>query len=255
MKIRVFILSLLFAMPLSAAEVTLTANPPSGPAPLTTSLEWYSVGAEVCWRNDTAVPLEGQEQVTGLVATTAFNITCESGKNWSRVHWTPPTQKIDDTPIPEEGEDSLGGYNIRYATSIAGLDESPTVIQIEDKNITEWFIENQSDDTYYYQVNAVLVNGLASAWSSTVTNTINYAFAEDTTEVIVTDAVGVTIEPNAYRLVMRTNGFVLVAVGTVPLNTPCDMNQTLLGMNVVPTSAVTWLGTVRPIVVVARCSN
>lgn len=247
--------ALLFAMPLSAAEVTLTANPISGPAPLSTTLEWISVGADLCWRNQTEVPLEGQELVGGIITNTAFNITCESGKNWSRVSWRAPTLRTDETPIPETGTDSLGGFTLQYANSVAGLDTVPVVIRIEDKNITEYFIQNQANDTYYYRVNAFLVNGLTSAWSSTVTNTIAYAFAESTAEVTVTDALGVTIETSAYRLVMRNNGFVLVAVGTVPLNTPCDITQTLLGMNVVPTSEVTWLGTVRPIVVVARCSN
>ena len=236
-----------------SAEVSLTANPESGPAPLTTTLEWISVGADLCWRNETEVPLQGSEMVGGIITNTAFNISCESGKNWSRVTWRAPTQTTDDTLIPETGEGSLGGYTLQYDTSTTFT--NPTTIRIEDKNTVEYFIENQSNATYYYRVNAFLVNGLTSAWSSTVTNTIAYAFAQDTAEVTVTDALGVTIETTAYRLVMRTNGYSLVAVGTIPLNTPCDMSQTLLGLNVVPTSEVTWLGTVRPIVVVARCSN
>lgn len=255
MKIRAFILALMFAMPLSAAEVTITANPMSGPAPLSTTVEWVSMGADICWRNETETELQGQEQVTGLLTNTAFNVSCESGKNWSRASWTPPTQRTDNTPIPETGEHSLAGYTLQYATSVAALDTAPVIVQIGDKATTEYFIQNQANNTYYYRINARTVAGQTSAWSELVSNTIAYSFAEDDVEVTVTDALGVTTETTAYRLVMRANGYVLIAVATVPLNTPCDMSQTLLGMNVVPTASVTWLGTVKPIVVVARCSN
>ena len=63
----------------------------------------------------------------------------------------------------------------------------------------------------------------------------------------------VTTEPQVYNVVKKDNGFVLIYVGTVPLNTPCDSNQTVNGKYVVPVSAVTWAGTVKPVVVVGTC--
>jgi hypothetical protein len=64
-----------------------------------------------------------------------------------------------------------------------------------------------------------------------------------------------TTTPDVYNVVKRDNGFVLVRVGTAPLNTLCDRTQTVNGYYAIPVSAVTWSGTVKPIVVVAQCSE
>jgi len=65
---------------------------------------------------------------------------------------------------------------------------------------------------------------------------------------------GLTVtEMVAYTLVKQSNRFVLLPVGTVPGGTLCDSSQTVNGYFVVPTEAVTWSGTIRPVVVVAKC--
>jgi hypothetical protein len=92
-----------------------------------------------------------------------------------------------------------------------------------------------------------------SAFTNAVTNTINFQTASDSVSIDI-QAFG-TFETIVYNLVKRTNGFIFVAVGTVPLNTPCDLAQSVNGYNVVPVASVTWSGTVRPVVVVARCTN
>lgn len=58
----------------------------------------------------------------------------------------------------------------------------------------------------------------------------------------------------AYTILKREDRFVLLPVGTVPADTPCDTSQSVNGYYVVPNAAVTWTGTVRPIVVVAQCT-
>lgn len=65
---------------------------------------------------------------------------------------------------------------------------------------------------------------------------------------------GLTVIDNkAYVLQIVPDGWVLVYVGTVPIGTTCDENQELLGHHVVPTSQVSWAGTVETLAVVAMC--
>jgi hypothetical protein len=54
-------------------------------------------------------------------------------------------------------------------------------------------------------------------------------------------------------VIKTKNRFVLLPVGTVPANTPCDTTQSVNGHYAVPRDAVTWSGTVEPDVVVAQC--
>jgi len=63
----------------------------------------------------------------------------------------------------------------------------------------------------------------------------------------------VTIEPQVYNVVKREDRFLLVYVGTAPIGTICDPTQSVNGKYVVPVSAVTWAGTVKPVVVVGTC--
>lgn len=63
----------------------------------------------------------------------------------------------------------------------------------------------------------------------------------------------VTVATTAYNVIKGTNKLTLVAVGTVPLATACDSTQYVNGYNVVPRAKVTWTGTVKPVVVVAKC--
>lgn len=56
-----------------------------------------------------------------------------------------------------------------------------------------------------------------------------------------------------FTIIKQPNRFVLLVVGTVPPGTACIPDQSVNGLNVVPTSDVVWTSTSRPIVVVARC--
>jgi hypothetical protein len=61
------------------------------------------------------------------------------------------------------------------------------------------------------------------------------------------------VATTAFNVVKQRDKFVLVAVGTVQANTACDTSYSVNGHYVVPRSAVTWFGSVRPEVVVALC--
>ncbi len=68
-----------------------------------------------------------------------------------------------------------------------------------------------------------------------------------------------TISPTAYSVIKSAEQLVLLPVGTVPLGTACDTAQGVVRggnvFNVVPTAAVTYSGSARPLVVLAACSG
>lgn len=162
----------------------------------------------------------------------------------ARLTWTPPTQRVDGTPYT-----NYGGFKIYYGLEGQPLD---TVIDIPDTthSITTYTIENLADGTWNFSMTAYDATGLESAKTNPVSKTIVNA-----SPPLPPSPTFVTTETTVFNVVKRDDGFVLVAVGTVPLNTPCDINQTVNGKYAVPVSTVTWLGTVKPIVVVATCSE
>jgi hypothetical protein len=65
---------------------------------------------------------------------------------------------------------------------------------------------------------------------------------------------GLTVtELVAYTVVKQKDRFVMLPVGTIPGSTECDTSQSVNGYYVVPRSVVTWSGSVKPDVVVAKC--
>lgn len=69
----------------------------------------------------------------------------------------------------------------------------------------------------------------------------------------------VTTDPGVYSVVKREAqgsspaGFIFVYIGTVPLGTPADPNQTVNGKYVVPANLVSWAGSARTVVPVGTC--
>jgi hypothetical protein len=71
------------------------------------------------------------------------------------------------------------------------------------------------------------------------------------TDVTVTP---VTVATTAYMEIQVKDGFSFLAVGTVPLGTPCDASQRVNNFNVIPASAVTWTGKIHRLAALAACS-
>jgi hypothetical protein len=63
----------------------------------------------------------------------------------------------------------------------------------------------------------------------------------------------VTIGSTVYYVVQQAGKYIALPVGTAPVGTTCDMTQSVNNMNGVPTSAVTWYGSVHVLAVVAPC--
>ena len=64
----------------------------------------------------------------------------------------------------------------------------------------------------------------------------------------------VTTSTTVFMELQVQDGFSFLAVGTVPLGTPCDPNQRVNNFNVVPASAVTWTGSIHRLAALAACS-
>jgi hypothetical protein len=258
--------------------VTVSAAPLTGPAPLTTTLTWSSTNADSCRRGNDVLPTSGSIQITNINNDTQYVVTCTGGKNYSDVTWVPPTQMITGVnpdgscivaPIPVTGSDSLAGFRLVYNTDLAAMNLPPasttcstgtantpigTVVNIMDPAARSYRVPDLTNGTYYYVLSALNQAGSSSAYAGPVTNTINRTSVSASVTVDVTAFS--TTATAVYNVVKKNNGFVMVQVGTVPLNTVCDKTQYVNGYNAVPVSAVTsWSGTIRPIVVVAQCSE
>lgn len=257
--------------------VTVSASPLTGRAPLTTTLTWSSTNADTCRRGTEVVPTSGTVQITGVNVDTQYTITCTGGKNYSDVTWLPPPDQLtgvrlangqcETKAIPATGPEALGGFRLVYNTSLAalnmpaptndcgGITQSPptgTVVNITDPAARSYRVTNQANGDYFYALAALNQAGAISSWAGPATNTINRTSVSATVTVDVTGFA--TSATPVYNVVKKTNGFVMVVVGSVPLNTPCDRTQTVNGYYAVPISAVTWTG-VKSIVVVAQCSE
>jgi hypothetical protein len=206
-----------------------------------------------------------------IVAYFAFAISdaFAAGENYADLTWVAPTDSLTGDrdpvtgkcitePIPATGPSALAGFRIVYNTSVEALNLPPpdtdcgktkypdptgTVINITDPAARSYRVQPLTNGTYYFMIAAINQAGAISYFTGPGSKTIN-----------VTTTFS-TIAAPVYRAVMKTNGYTLVQVGTVPLNTPCDRTQTVNGHYVVPISAVAWSGTVRPIVVVAQCTD
>lgn len=286
MRLRTLGLILCLLPVLSFAQVTVATDPPptvtvsasplTGPAPLTTTLTWSSTNADTCRRGTETVPTSGSMQITGVSVDTQYTITCTGGKDYSDVTWIAPTQMITGVnpdgscqvaTIPATGPDSLAGFRLVYNTNLEAMNLPPsggscstvsaptpigTVVNIMDPAARSYRITNQPNGTYYYALSALNVSGQSSAYTGPASNQINRTSVSSSVTVDVTGFS--TRATQVYNVVKKTNGFVMVVVGTVPLNTPCDRTQTVNGYYAVPISAVTWTG-VKSIVVVAQCTE
>jgi hypothetical protein len=189
-----------------------------------------------------------------------------AGENYADLTWVAPTHSLTGernaqgqcitTLIPATGPEALAGFRIVYNTSVAALNMPPpdtdcgkttkpdptgAVIPITDPAARSARIQPLTNGTYYFVIAAINQAGAVSYFTGPVSKTIS-----------VTTTFS-TVETTVYNVVKRANGFVLVAVGTVSLNTPCDVTQSVNGYNAV-LATPQWSGTVKPIVVVGKCS-
>lgn len=61
------------------------------------------------------------------------------------------------------------------------------------------------------------------------------------------------VTPTVFTLVKTKDRLAALPIGTVPVGTPCDSTQPVLGLYVVPVASVTWSGNARTLAVLASC--
>jgi hypothetical protein len=159
-----------------------------------------------------------------------------------QVCWTAPTENVDGSDL-----DDLFGYRIYYGASSRDYD---SIILIGDAAATchQWV---PAPGDYFIAMTAIDDDGNESAYSNEVLKNEPVPDPGPLPPVILAQ------EETVYTVVKQPDRFVLIPIGTVPAGTPCDPNQSVNGLGVVPNVAVVWApgSTVRPIVVVAQCDG
>ena len=80
------------------------------------------------------------------------------------LHWTPPTQNTDGTPIA-----SLSGYRISYGNVSGRYDVE---LNVSGASVSNVVIERLEPGTYYFAVKAVAANGVVSDFSNEVSKVL-----------------------------------------------------------------------------------
>jgi len=87
--------------------------------------------------------------------------------------------------------------------------------------------------------------------ASAYTDTGAESRASNPTEKITTEFV--TIATDVYYVIAWPGTYNLVRIGTIPLGTACNPDHSVNGHYSVPIDEVEWIGTGRPLAVVAQC--
>lgn len=156
----------------------------------------------------------------------------------AQVCWTPPTQNTDGSPLTD-----LAGYKILYGTD-------PSMLAAQQSVTAPATCSNVSSltvGTWYFAVIAVNAAGAVSDQSNTANKLIVIS----------------VIDTNVYKQSQAINGYSMVKVGTIPLNSPCVDSHVVDGFNLLPDrTQVTYLcggtpcaanKTIMPTSVFAKC--
>lgn len=156
--------------------------------------------------------------------------------------WTPPTENEDGSALTD-----LAGYKFYYGTTSGVYDLGP--IDLPDPAATTYTVTGLDyDTTYYFVATAYNTSGTESVYSNEATKT--------TAPLRPNPPLNLTVNPDnltAYTYSISVNKVVMIPVGTVPSNTPCDPTMSMNGYNLVDTNAVELLANIQPPVAFADC--
>jgi hypothetical protein len=115
------------------------------------------------WSNIRVRVSDGQNSAS--LPTFSITVSAQgSGTGTATLSWTPPTERVDGSPIGE-----LAGYNILYGQ---GSRDYAVVIPLDNAGLTRYVVEGLGTGTWYFAVQAVTSDGLLSAPSEEVSKTI-----------------------------------------------------------------------------------
>jgi hypothetical protein len=169
----------------------------------------------------------------------SFNIALAADADLS---WTAPTQNEDGSVLTD-----LAGYKIYYGTATGTYDLGP--IDIADPTALSYVVTGLANDTtYYFVATAYNTNGVESQYSNEATKT--------TAPLAPNPPLNLTVNPEngtAYTYSISVDKVVMIPIGTVPGNTPCDTTMSMNGLYRVDRDTVDYVGTIQPPVVFADC--
>lgn len=192
-----------------------------------------------------------------LAIVTALLLACLAATAFAgtaTITWTAPTANTDGSALAPS---AITGYDLCSGFSASVVDASGncsgTLTSVGSVLTTTLTVTNPAaGGTLLVAVRTRGTNGVNSAWTAPVSQVFPSTLKPNppgavTITVIVADNSALTFEKQADRLAF-------LAVGTVPLGTPCDVSQPVGPYFVIPRAAVSWFGTVQPPLVVAKCS-
>jgi hypothetical protein len=166
--------------------------------------------------------------------------------NQVTLSWTNATENTDSTPIESTGPTALVSTTIEWSA----CDPETSMVQVPlqevlvSASVTTYTITTGSG-TFCFRAKHINEAGESSDWSNVAVKTVN------ATSLPPGDLVAQAV--TVYSVAKLTDGFLLLAVGRVPVGTGCDKTQSVNGRYVVPTSEVEWDTSNRAPVVVADC--
>lgn len=140
--------------------------------------------------------------------------------------WTKPETNCDGTPIT-----NLAGFRAYWG---------PFKSELADPTASAYRVTGLPPGQWWIGVTAYNTDGTESPVAGPVVKEI--AAADFT-----------VAEGTVYTVVKRPDKFLLLAVGSAPIGTPCNAAQEVNGHYAVPRALVQWSGSVRDDVVVAKC--
>jgi hypothetical protein len=173
------------------------------------------------------------------------------------VSWTNPTTYTDGTTMPAA---DIAGLKIMFAECPDGktFPASVTAQEVPRTSTgvpTTATVDGLRDGVIY----CFAMSTRSVAYGESNRSTIVSTSTPSPVAPVPAPPSGVTLKVRAtaktvYMEVRGQDRFALVAVGEVPADTTCDPTQSVNGYYVVPNAAVKWAGSVKPPVVVAKCS-
>jgi hypothetical protein len=165
------------------------------------------------------------------------------------VSCTAPTTDVSGNPLPSGEGLTFNLYGAVQGQPLKLLTPTPG-------GACQWIRTNVTPGNICYAATAVGTLGTTSA-ESAQTPQVCATVAPPAVQPqppTGTTVTPVTVATTVYMEVQVANGFSFLAVGTVPLGTPCDSTQRVNNFNVVPATAVTWTGSIHRLAALAACS-
>lgn len=191
-------------------------------------------------------------------AVPALSQECEVENPQSKtITWTAPTGFTDGKPFGFDAEHPLlDGYYIYLAKNpiVTTGDAGLVKIDIEHSTLTTWILECLEPRTrYFVRMTSYVPSGSDKA-ESAFSGEINFTTSGPPIVPNPPENLQISEENlTAYTLVQTKDRIALLPVGTAVPGTPCDGEQNVKGLYVIPRDSVQWAGSVRPQVVVAQC--